>query len=298
MSINEENDSNKISFQGIQNLTKNKQNFANTGKISELNVNNDSNLITADASKTNENKQKEEFKNLLNFNDIPKKKKNIFYFRKIKRFLILKLGRPRKRKKKRIRPNQGKNRNCNAFPKILNSCGKKMDYLLKKNFKGLEDLRYPTVCNGDQFKDIINKTVYQMYCDTVPKRFKGDTKIIETDAEKRKQLRQEEYNKININKTTLDKFIDKNNKTHDLVFNKLTCKHFLIPYLNNENKIILDNENKGKVYILNGFETYDNCFNHEYTKQQKENFKRALLDKIRNLEQQSNNGSNLEANHA
>ena len=287
MDVNEENDPNKLSFQGIQNLTKNKQNFVNNGKIFEQNVNNISNLNTAEASKTNESVHKEELQRLLNFNDIPKKKRNIFYIRKIKRFIILKPGRPRKRRKKRPRPNQGKNRNCNAFPKILNSTGKKMDYYIKHIFKGLDNLGYPTVINGDKLKDILSKTVYQMYCDTVPKRFKDDKKITEIDAEKRKQLRQEEYKKININKTVLDKFIDKNNKKHDFVFNELVFKNFLIPYLNNKKKMIIDNEKYGEVYInLKEFETYDNCFNHEYTNEQKENFKRALLAKIRKIEEE------------
>mgnify|MGYP007056211441 FL=1 len=287
MDISEENDPNKISFQGIQNLSKNKQNFAKTGKIFEQNVNNISNLNTAEASKTKESYLKEELAKILNFNNIPKKKRNIFYFRKIKRFIILKPGRPRKRRKKRLRPNQGKNRNCNAFPKILNSTGKKMDYYIKHIFKGLDDLGYPTVINGDKLKDILSKTVYQMYCDTVPKRFKDDKKITEIDAEKRKQIRQEEYKKININKTVLDKFIDKNNKKHDFVFNELVFKNFLIPYLNNKKKMIIDNEKYGEVYInLKEFETYDNCFNHEYTNEQKENFKRALLAKIRKIEEE------------
>ena len=287
MDVNEENDPNKLSFQGIQNLTKNKQNFVNNGKIFEQNVNNISNLNTAEASKTNESVHKEELQKLLNFNDIPKKKRNIFYIRKIKRFIILKPGRPRKRRKKRLRLNQGKNRNCNAFPKILNSTGKKMDYYIKHIFKGLDDLGYPTVINGDKLKDILSKTVYQMYCDTVPKRFKDDKKITEIDAEKRKQLRQEEYKKININKTVLDKFIDKNNKKHDFVFNELVFKNFLIPYLNNKKKMIIDNAKYGEVYInLKEFETYDNCFNHEYTNEQKENFKRALLAKIRKIEEE------------
>ena len=298
MDINEENDANKISFQGIQNLRKNKNNFVQNDKIFEQNVNNISNLNTADASKTKNLDYKKELNQLPSFNNISKKKKDIFYFRKIRRFIILKLGRTRRRRKKRIRLNQSKNRNCNAFPKILNSCGEKMDYYIKLNFKGLEDLGYPTVINGDKFSDIISKTVYKMYCDTVPKRFKKDKKIKEKDDKKRKQLKREEYSKIVRNKTILDNFIDKSNKKKDLIFNELVCKDFLIPYLNNENNIVLNNKKYGKVNIkLTGFETYDDCFNYEYTKEQKESFKRALLDKIQKAEQKTNNGSNLETNY-
>lgn len=215
---------------------------------------------------------------LENFDYIGKKR--IFSIRKIKKLFILeKRGRPKKTKKKILRPNQGKNRDINAFPKIRNSVRDQIDFFIKKNFKGLEDLDIPII--NDTRKINNDKSIYEMYCDFVPKKFKGDSEIKEKDKKKRKKLRKEAYIKINKNKKILDEFIKKEKKEHDITFNVLKFKDFLKAYLKNEKRIVKYDKNYGKIVIdLNGFETYDDFFNWEYNKNQKETFKEHLLEKL------------------
>ena len=215
---------------------------------------------------------------LENFDIIGKKR--IFSIRKMKKLFILeKRGRPKKTKKKILGPNQGKNRDINAFPKIRNSVRDQIDFFIKKNFNGLGDLDIPIINDSGKINN--DKSVYEMYCDFVPKKFKGDWEIKEKDKKKRKILRKEAYIKISKNKKILDEFINKEIKEHDIIFNVLKFKDFLKAYLNNEKRIVKYDKNYGKLVInLNGFETYDDFFNWEYDKIQKETFKEHMLEKL------------------
>ena len=193
--------------------------------------------------------------------------------------MLEKRGRPKKTKKKILGPNQGKNRDINAFPKIRNSVRDQIDFFTKKNFKGLGDLDIPIINDSGKINN--DKSVYEMYCDFVPKKFKGDWEIKEKDKKKRKILRKEVYIKISKNKKILDEFINKEIKEHDIIFNVLKFKDFLKAYLNNEKRIVKYDKNYGKLVInLNGFETYDDFFNWEYDKIQKETFKEHMLEKL------------------
>ena len=215
---------------------------------------------------------------LENFDIIGKKR--IFSIRKMKKLFILeKRGRPKKTKKKILGPNQGKNRDINAFPKIRNSVRDQIDFFIKKNFKGLGDLDIPIINDSGKINN--DKSVYEMYCDFVPKKFKGDWEIKEKDKKKRKILRKEVSIKISKNKKILDEFINKEIKEHDIIFNVLKFKDFLKAYLNNEKRIVKYEQKYGKLVInLNGFETYDDFFNWEYDKIQKETFKEHMLEKL------------------
>ena len=105
--------------------------------------------------------------------------------------------------------------------------------------------------------------------------------IKEKDKKKRKILRKEAYIKISKNKKILDEFINKEIKEHDIIFNVLKFKDFLKAYLNNEKRIVKYEQKYGKLVInLNGFETYDDFFNWEYDKIQKETFKEHMLEKL------------------
>ena len=233
--------------------------------------------ITEDATNKNIPTFQQNSAKLENFDIIGKKR--IFSIRKMKKLFILeKRGRPKKTKKKILGPNQGKNRDINAFPKIRNS-GEQIDFFTKKNFKGLGDLDIPIINDSGKINN--DKSVYEMYCDFVPKRFKGDWEIKEKDKKKRKILRKEAYIKISKNKKILDEFINEEIKEHDIIFNVLKFKDFLKAYLNNEKRIVKYDKKYGKLVInLNGFETYDNFFNWEYDKIQKETFKEHMLEKL------------------
>ena len=153
--------------------------------------------ITEDVTNKNIPTFQQNSAKLENFNFIGKK--SIFSIRKIKKLFILeKRGRPKKTKKKILGPNQGKNRDINAFPKIRNSVRDQIDFFTKKNFKGLGDLDIPIINDSGKINN--DKSVYEMYCDFVPKKFKGDWEIKEKDKKKRKILRKEVYIKISKNK--------------------------------------------------------------------------------------------------
>ena len=222
--------------------------------------------------------------NLENFDNLEKKKicnnvkvKKMFITEKIVR------GRPPKTKKIILRPNQGKNRDINAFPKIRNSVRDNIDNFVRRNFKGLEELDNPIIEGNGEICN--NKTVYEMYCDYVPKKFKIDLKIQAKDKKERekikKRLRKEAYLKISKNKRILDKFINPQIVKHDVIFNVLEFRDFLRAYLKNEKRIIKYDKKYGRIGInLTGFETYDDFFNWEYDKNQKETFKEHMLNKI------------------
>jgi len=54
-------------------------------------------------------------------------------------------------------------------------------------------------------------------------------------------------------------------------------------YLNDENIIIKKDKNNGNITIdLKGFETYSECFNGEYLKEEKEKFKNYILEIVEN----------------
>jgi len=234
--------------------------------------------ITEDATNKNIPTFQQNSAKLENFDFIGKKR--IFSIRKMKKLFILeKRGRPKKTKKKILGPNQGKNRDINAFPKIRNSVRDQIDFFTKKNFKGLGDLDIPIINDAGKINN--DKSVYGMYCDFVPKKFKADWEIKEKDKKKRKILRKEAYIKISKNKKILDEFINEEIKEHDIIFNVLKFKDFLKAYLNNEKRIVKYDKNYGKLVInLNGFETYDDFFNWEYDKIQKETFKEHMLEKL------------------
>ena len=234
--------------------------------------------ITEDVTNKNIPTFQQNSAKLENFDIIGKKR--IFSIRKMKKLFILeKRGRPKKTKKKILGPNQGKNRDINAFPKIRNSVRDQIDFFIKKNFKGLGDLDIPIINDSGKINN--DKSVYEMYCDFVPKKFKGDWEIKEKDKKKRKILRKEAYIKISKNKKILDEFINEEIKEHDIIFNVLKFKDFLKAYLNNEKRIVKYDKKYGKLVInLNGFETYDDFFNWEYDKIQKETFKEHMLEKL------------------
>ena len=234
--------------------------------------------ITEDVTNKNIPTFQQNSAKLENFDIIGKKR--IFSIRKMKKLFILeKRGRPKKTKKKILGPNQGKNRDINAFPKIRNSVRDQIDFFLKKNFKGLGDLDIPIINDSGKINN--DKSVYEMYCDFVPKKFKGDWEIKEKDKKKRKILRKEVSIKISKNKKILDEFINEEIKEHDIIFNVLKFKDFLKAYLNNEKRIVKYDKKYGKLVInLNGFETYDDFFNWEYDKIQKETFKEHMLEKL------------------
>ena len=213
-----------------------------------------------------------------------------------------KRGRPKEEEKKNKinkERNKGKYRKGNACYKIFTSCIKNMHYFIKLKYKGLENLYMPNSTNNkkkshDSMRESINKTLYDTYCEEAkPRRFQGDSKIKEDDKENKKQLRKIKYLELNKNKNIIDKFLLNCNEEEKILFKTITKKDFLMAYLKDEN-IIIKNDKNGKIIIdLKGFETYSDCFNGEYSKEEKEKFKIHVLEIIDN---KSNDRNKIESN--
>ena len=203
-----------------------------------------------------------------------------------------KRGRPKEEEKKNKNNkerNKGKYRKGNACYRIFTSCIKNMHYFIKLKYKGLENLYMPNSTNNkkkshDSMRESINKTLYDTYCEEAkPRRFQGDSKIKEDDKENKKQLRKIKYLELNKNKNIIDKFLLNCNEEEKILFKTITKKDFLMAYLKDENMIIKNDKTIGNIIIdLKGFETYSECFNGEYSKEEKEKFKIHVLEIIDN----------------
>ena len=268
------------------------------GKTSEQSQQNYSNQKTSDNTKEINDNFKQIQVEIEIFSVFPQKEqfKKQFTSEKPKR------GRPKEEEKKNKNNkerNKGKYRKGNACYRIFTSCIKNMHYFIKLKYKGLENLYMPNSTNNkkkshDSMRESINKTLYDTYCEEAkPRRFQGDSKIKEDDKENKKQLRKIKYLELNKNKNIIDKFLLNCNEEEKILFKTITKKDFLMAYLKDEN-IIIKNDKNGKIIIdLKGFETYSDCFNGEYSKEEKEKFKIHVLEIIDN---KSNDRNKIESN--
>ena len=184
---------------------------------------------------------------------------------------------------------KGKNRKGNASYKIYSSCANNLHYFIKKIYKDI-NINKPTVYNNkkkshEAMRELFNKTLYELYCDNkMSKRFKGDIEIKEIDINKRKEIKQKKYKEINKNKKSIDNILKNNNQQDEILFKEIKFQDFLIAYLNNENEIIKRDKNNKVIFNLKltGFETYEQFFNGEYTREEKEKYKNHIFNIINN----------------
>ena len=182
-----------------------------------------------------------------------------------------------------------KKRKGNASYKIYSSCANNLHYFIKKNYKSI-NINKPTVTNNkkkshEAMRELFNKTLYELYCDNVmSKRFKGDIEIKEIDINKRKEIKQKKYKEINKNKKSIDNILKNNNQQDEILFKEIKFQDFLIAYLNNENEIIKRDKNNKVIFNLKltGFETYEQFFNGEYTREEKEKYKNNIFNIMNN----------------
>ena len=222
-------------------------------------------------------------KQINNFNIFQRRK--IFRITKVKKlFSTKKLGCPGKKGKKNTDPKKGKFRQINATPKIFNSCKKSLHNFIKAKIKNI-DLNEPTINvqgknNQTYWRNLSNKTIYEIYCDILPKRIKGDNKI-SIDDEKRIEKRKELFKQANKNEKEINSIINIDDNYYKL-FKILKFKDFLKAYLNDETKIIkLTSDNELIEIDLIWFETYSQFFNFEYTPEQKQMYKNHVLNIIK-----------------
>ena len=286
MDINKEYES----FTFVQKTKSNKRKFDDNPneicKENELTSNNTfANHKTAEDSNLLGNEFKQNIDKVEDFNSINPKPK-IFRIKKVpKIFETHKLGRPPKHKIKNKDLRKGRFRQVNVNPKIFNA-GKKSMHNFISRYVNVEDfdLQEPDINENGQnnhsyWKQMSNKTPYEIYCNTIPKRFEGDTLIEEKKGEIRNQKRKELYSKINKNKKQIDAILGI--KKYEIVFKGLLFKDFMIPYLNNKTRIDKYHEKYGLIELdLKGFETYSQFNNYDYTKTKKEEYKKHVLDII------------------
>ena len=259
----------------------NKQCFPNFTKNDEIDKNivehpeNITERNTADVTNNISNreniieKEPDNFNNISNYtplSNIKKKKKSD--------------GRPKKGVIKDIGDNGGKNRKINARPKINNRIKKNIHRIAKRKFKKLKKLHEPTI--PERFIGSVEKNnnfrelgIYDLYIETVPKNFKGAHDITETNPELREKLRKEKYNNLpECNKKIIDNLIA-NDREAEIYFKALFVKDFENPYFGKGDKIVKKDENFGYIEVnLDGLETYDQHFNHEYNQKKKNTFKK------------------------
>jgi 5-hydroxyisourate hydrolase-like protein (transthyretin family) len=284
MQLNKED---KKSFQNIQLTESNKINLFEENNISKkfetILDNTTKDQKTCAATKDICSDLKNGADNLDNFNILIEEIKTSKE-KTIKNFITKKRGRTRKGEKKEKDYKKGKYRKGSVAPKIFNSCKNNMHIFLMKTIKGIDELEFPTITNKDKsheyWRKLNNKTLYELYCESIPKRIEGDNNITEIGVE-RIQKRKEIYEQNNKNKRILDSILGK--RDNYILLKVINNGDFLKAYLTDEKKIVKYDEEFGKIKIdLNGFETYTDCFNSEYTKEQKEKYKNHVFDIINN----------------
>ena len=101
---------------------------------------------------------------------------------------------------------------------------------------------------------------------------------------KRKEIKQKKYKELNKNKKAIDEILKNNNQEDEILFKEIKFQDFLIAYLNNENEIIRRDKNNKVIFNLKltGFETYEQFFNGEYTREEKEKYKNHIFNIMNN----------------
>ena len=193
------------------------------------------------------------------------------------KFRTKKIGRPKKNQENN---GQKHNRNSldNARKKIYNSCKTSIyNFILKSIPSNLViKLHVPTIGKqiGCSYKDNIKffqKTIYDIFCDSTPKRVKNEIKNNRSEYK---------HNKVMIDMLIEQEDDDPTIKVKILkILFDLTFKDFLIVYLHDAVKL-----NIGRLTIdLKEFKTFGQCFNeydNKYTQSQKNMFKKDIFDII------------------
>ena len=196
------------------------------------------------------------------------------------KFNALKTGRPKKDEENNIQRYHNKNSFDNARKKIYNSCKLSIynfihEYIpsnlgIKLHIPTIEKQIGYSYRNNNKF---FNKKIYDIFCDSSPKRLKNEIK--------------ECRNEYNYNKEKINILLEQEKNSPEIkikILNKLfnlTFYDFLMVYLNDEDKLKI-----GDLTIdLKGFRTFGQCFNeskNKYTQAQKNMFRKYIFDIIGN----------------
>ena len=204
------------------------------------------------------------------FTRFDKKKEQIFNIDKIpKKFLAIKIGRPKKNASIILTKNHPSSAYDNARKRIFNSCKKNShDYITNLLPKELNIiLHMPTIekqmgYSYKKIREFFKKRMCQIFLDSIPKRVPDYLK------EKR-----DEYTH---NKNMIDIIFKSDNAQCRIVKGllSLTFLDFLKAYLNDQNTIRTKN---GNTYDITGFKTFGGCFNDCYNQAQKRVYKNHII---------------------
>ena len=241
-------------------LESNKGNSEDSPQINLDNYLNTENSPTKDMSNNNEN--------VITFNNTHPDKK----------FICKKKGRPRKGQENQSNRNHTNTSYDNARKKIINSCKTNIYNIIKKYIPKNSNIKLhvPTIekqmgYSYESIKKFLDKKIKDIFCDSRPKKLKDEIK---------KNPEQYQHNTKNINKLLEDELKDENKQIKILngLFN-LYFKDFLDVYLNGKKEIkIFDDIN----ISLDGFQTYDSCFQKIYDQNQRNKYKSKILDMLNN----------------
>ena len=239
--------------------------------------NNTDNFQTREISNNNNGLNKE----LINMNN-----ENINTFNNIfnnihpEIFISKKRGRPRRGQENKNNRSHTNTSYDNARKKIINSCKSSIYNLIEQYISKETDIKLhiPTIKNqmGNSYESInkfFDKKIYDIFCDTIPKKLKDEIK---------NNREQYQHNTYAINMLLENELKDGNKQIKILnrLFN-LCFKDYLIAYLNNKKEIKISDDIN---ISLNGFKTFDSCFNEIFkeinTQDLKEKYKTKILDML------------------
>ena len=239
--------------------------------VQKILIDNIENNPTRDLSKNNE----------LNDKHINIKNENVNKLNNIhseKKFISKKKGRPRKGQENQSNRNHTNISYDNARKKIINACKKSIYDLIEQKIPKKSDIKLhiPTIehqmgYSSENIKKFFDKTLYNIFCDSKPKKLKDEIK---------NNPEQYQHNKNNIDMLLKNELKGENKQIKILkgLFN-LCFKDFLKAYLNDEKEIKINDE---IIISLDGFKTFDSYFNEIYNEKLKTSFKTKILAMLDN----------------
>ena len=197
------------------------------------------------------------------------------------KFTVKKKGRPKKGQENQGNKIHTRKSNDNARKRIINSCKSSIYNLIAKQIPTQLDIKLhiPTIekqmgYSCENINKFLNKKIYNIFCDTIPKKLKNEIK---------NNPEQYQHNKNIIDMLLENEIKDENKQIKILngLFN-LCFKDFLIAYLNDETEIKISDD---IIISLKGFKTFGSSFNERktgYNQSQKNVYKKNILEIIYN----------------
>lgn len=124
----------------------------------------------------------------------------------------------------------------------------------------------------EDYRVFFKKNLKQIFCDSLPKYIKKNQKI------KHKENIKDNYNCEATNNIieAEQKFPDNNIKIFSILFEEIKFGSFLYFFLNDIKEMKIEDKNQNITISLNGFKTLADCFNDEYSEEEKQLLKKDM----------------------